>query len=52
MRARLTLDQLAVTAGISRQTLFLAERAPHLMTERTARAVAVVLGVAIEELRR
>lgn len=51
-RARgLSLDETAVRAGISRATLYYAERAPQLMSERTAAALARVLDVPVEELR-
>jgi transcriptional regulator with XRE-family HTH domain len=51
LRAGLSMEQLAVKAGIGRATLYWAEKAPHRMSERTAKAVAGVLGVALEELR-
>lgn len=44
-RAGLSMEQLAVRAGISRATLYWAEKAPHLMSDRTAKAVAEVLGL-------
>lgn len=47
----LSLERLAVLAGTTRTTLSLAERAPHLATDRTLRAVAQVLGVPVEDLR-
>jgi transcriptional regulator with XRE-family HTH domain len=50
-RAGLSMEQLAVRAGISRATLYWAEKAPHRMSDRTARAVATVLGIAAEDLR-
>lgn len=50
-RARLTMEQLSVQAGISRATLYVAEKAPHLMSVRTANAVAKVLCVDPAELR-
>jgi DNA-binding XRE family transcriptional regulator len=51
IRAGLSIEQLAVKAGIARQTLYIAEKAPQLMSDRTARAVAAVLGVEPEALR-
>lgn len=50
-RAGLSMERLAVQAGISRATLYWAEKAPQRMSERTARAVAAVLGVEPAELR-
>lgn len=50
-RAGLSMEQLAVRAGISRATLYWAEKAPHRMSDRTAAAVAAVLGVEERELR-
>ncbi len=50
-RAGLSMERLAVQAGISRATLYWAEKAPQRMSERTVRAVASVLGVRVEELR-
>ncbi|WP_041450543.1 helix-turn-helix domain-containing protein [Anaeromyxobacter dehalogenans] len=50
-RARLSMEQLAVSAGISRATLYWAEKAPQLMSDRTAQAVARVLGISAEDLR-
>jgi transcriptional regulator with XRE-family HTH domain len=47
----MSIEQLAVTAGLGRSTVFLAERAPQLMSERTAQAVAAALGVPVDELR-
>jgi transcriptional regulator with XRE-family HTH domain len=46
----LTREQLAVRAGVSSTTLYLAERA-GLLSDATAAKVAAVLGVAAEELR-
>jgi DNA-binding XRE family transcriptional regulator len=43
-------EQLAVKAGVSLSTLYLAERA-GLMSDATAAKVAAALGVSIEELR-
>lgn len=51
LRAGLTIDVLAVRAGISRATLWWAEKAPQSMSDRTASAVARVLRVRPEELR-
>jgi DNA-binding XRE family transcriptional regulator len=51
-RAGLTIEQLAVRAGLARQTVFLAEKAPQLMSVRTARACADVLGVKMQDLLR
>ena len=50
-RAGLTLEQLAVKAGIARMTLYMAERAPALASERTILRVASVLDVDPNELR-
>jgi transcriptional regulator with XRE-family HTH domain len=50
-RAGLSMERLAVAAGISRATLYWAEKAPQRMSDRTARAVAGVLGIAPEALR-
>jgi transcriptional regulator with XRE-family HTH domain len=47
----LPAEKLAVMAGISRGTLLLAERAPHLASQRTLTAIARVLGVDPAELR-
>lgn len=49
-RAGLSREQLAVKAGISSTTLYLAERA-GLISANTAAKVAAVLGVSAEELR-
>lgn len=49
-RAGLTREQLAVAAGLSSSTLYLAERA-NLLSEATAAKLAAVLGVAPAELR-
>jgi transcriptional regulator with XRE-family HTH domain len=46
----LTREQLAVRAGVSSSTLYLAERA-GLLSDATAAKVAAVLGVPAEELR-
>jgi transcriptional regulator with XRE-family HTH domain len=51
LRAGLSMEQLAVKAGIGRATLYWAEKAPHRMSERTARAVGSVLGLEPQELR-
>ena len=48
---RMSMEELAVKAGISRATLYWAEKAPNRMSERTVRAVARVLRVEPEELR-
>jgi ribosome-binding protein aMBF1 (putative translation factor) len=47
----LNLEELAVAAGLSRSRVHLVERAPNLLTDRTAEALAKVLGVKPEELR-
>jgi DNA-binding XRE family transcriptional regulator len=44
-------EQLAVKAGVSSSTLYLAERA-GLLSDETAAKIAKVLGVTIEELRQ
>lgn len=49
-RAGLTREQLAVRAGLSGSTLYLAERA-GLVSKRTAEKIAEVLGLPAEELR-
>lgn len=49
-QAGLTREQLAVRAGISSSTLYLAERA-GLLSEETAAKLARALRVAVEELR-
>lgn len=51
LRAGLSMEVLAVRAGISRATLYWAEVAPQRMSDRTAKAVAGVLGVEPSELR-
>jgi transcriptional regulator with XRE-family HTH domain len=51
LRAGLTIDVLAVRAGISRATVALAEKVPEVMSDRTAKACAKVLGVRPEEVR-
>lgn len=43
-------EQLAVKAGVSSTTLYLAERA-GLLSDATAAKVAAALGVSVEELR-
>jgi DNA-binding XRE family transcriptional regulator len=48
--AGLTREQLAVKAGISSSTLYLAERA-GLMSPNTARKIAAVLRVPAEDLQ-
>lgn len=48
--AGLSLEQLAVHAGLSRVTVTLAERAPELMTKRTADAVSRVLKVPVSSI--
>jgi transcriptional regulator with XRE-family HTH domain len=45
----ITREQLAVRAGISSSTLYLAERA-GLMTPATAGKVAAALGLSVEEV--
>jgi transcriptional regulator with XRE-family HTH domain len=47
----LTREQLAVKAGVSSTTVYLAERA-GLISETTAKKLASVLGVSPEELQR
>lgn len=47
----LSMEVLAVKAGITMQTLRLAEVAPELMTERTAALVAKALKLKPEDLR-
>lgn len=49
-RAGLSREQLAVKAGLSSTTLYLAERA-KLISPRTAERLAVALGVTAEELQ-
>jgi len=49
-RAGLTREQLAVRAGLSSSTLYLAERA-GLVSDTTAAKLAAALGVPAEELR-
>jgi ribosome-binding protein aMBF1 (putative translation factor) len=49
-RAGLSREQLAVKAGVSSTTLYLAERA-GLITPSTAAKVAAALGIAAEELQ-
>ncbi|ACG73251.1 transcriptional regulator, XRE family [Anaeromyxobacter sp. K] len=49
-RAGLTREQLAVKAGLSSSTLYLAERA-GLVSAATAAKLAAVLGVAAAELQ-
>ncbi|WP_242344007.1 helix-turn-helix domain-containing protein [Anaeromyxobacter terrae] len=51
LRAGMSMEQLAVKAGIGRATLYWAEKAPHRMSDRTLRAVAAVLGLEPAELR-
>jgi transcriptional regulator with XRE-family HTH domain len=46
----LTVEKLAVAAGVSSATVYLSERAPNLLSKRTAAACAAVLGVPVEEL--
>jgi DNA-binding XRE family transcriptional regulator len=48
--AGLTQEQLAVKAGLSSTTVYLAERA-GLITPTTAAKIAAVLGVPAEELQ-
>lgn len=50
LRAGLTLEQLAFKAGIAKATLWLAERAPQVTSERTAKAIAKVLRVTASSL--
>lgn len=49
-RANLSIEQLAVRAGLGRATVYLAEKAPQLMSERTALAVAKALGISVEDV--
>ena len=49
-RKGLIREQLAVKAGVSSSTVYLAERA-GLMSPATAEKLAVALGVPVEELR-
>jgi transcriptional regulator with XRE-family HTH domain len=51
LRAGLSQVQLAAKAGIALATISNAERAPEMLSDRTARRVARVLGVAPEQLR-
>ncbi len=50
LRAGLSGQVVAVRAGLSLQTVLTAERAPGLLTQRTATLVGQVLGVAPESL--
>lgn len=50
-RARnLSLEELAVRAKLARTTVYLAERAPALATQRTLERIAEALAVPMEEL--
>ncbi len=49
--ANLTIVKLAVKADLAPTTVYFAERAPHLASERTLAAVSRVLGVPVEDLR-
>ncbi len=49
-RAGLSREQLAVKAGVSSTTLYLAERA-GLLSQNTAAKIAAVLGIPAEELQ-
>lgn len=49
-RAGLTREQLAVRAGLSSSTLYLAERA-GLVSDATAAKLAIALGIEPAELR-
>jgi len=49
-RAGLTREQLAVRAGVSSTTLYLAERA-GLLSAATANKIAPILGVGVDALR-
>jgi transcriptional regulator with XRE-family HTH domain len=51
LRAGMSMEQVAVKAGIGRATLYWAEVAPHRMSERTATAVAEALGIPLEQLQ-
>ncbi len=51
LRAGMSMEALAVRAGLGRATVYLAEKAPQLMSDRTAHAVAAVLGVDPAELK-
>ncbi len=51
LRAGLSMEALAVKAGISRSILYWAEKVPESMSDRTARAVARVLRVRLREIR-
>ncbi len=50
-RAGMSMEVLAVRAGISRTSLYWAEVAPERMSDRTAAAVARVLGIKPQEIR-
>lgn len=50
LRAGLTREQLAVKAGLSSSTLYLAERA-GLASEATLDRLAAALGVPVSEIR-
>jgi transcriptional regulator with XRE-family HTH domain len=50
VRAGLTQVQLAARAGLALATINTAERAPGLLSDRTARLCAAVLGVTPEDL--
>ena len=51
-RAGLSMEKLSRCGpGYSRSILDLSEKAPHLMSDRTAHAVAQVLGVPVEGIR-
>ncbi len=51
LAAGLTIPQLAVKADVAINTLYFAERAPHLASERTLGAVARVLRMPVKELQ-
>jgi transcriptional regulator with XRE-family HTH domain len=51
-RKGLSLEKLAAEAGVSKQTLWNAEKTPSRLTDKTAAAVAPFLGVEPKELFR
>lgn len=50
LAAGLSQEALGVKAGLSGSTIWLCEKAPHLVSPRTAEACAAVLGVPAEQL--
>ncbi len=50
-RMGFSMDELAFRAGVSRETVRLAEIAPTLMSDRTATLLAKALHVAVEDIR-